>query len=378
MEIRAEFVQVRPQPVAPASPANPVYGGVERLLVVRDDRLGDLVLSLPAVERLRAAYGGARIGLLVAPGLSALARMFRPVDEVLESGPDVVSTTTVIRAFRPDAAVCLSRRGSVVCALHRAGVRRITGTGRRWFSFRFDRRVGRSRRRAMRHELEHALDIAACAGATHAAPRFPLDVPEDATERIDAWLGRQGIDEAPIVIHPGTGGSCPPWPVNRWLELARALRSVGRTVVVSVGPSEQALSRTFGAEEFAVLDGSLPELAALLARSRVVLSNSTGPIHLAAALDRPTLAIHAPWRSCSAERWAPYSEHGWALVVRRPGSRRWSRRQRRRWAAEGMSGLGIETVGAAVEALLAGNSPLAAAPLHGWPPSSQGVHYQGS
>jgi len=82
VEIHPELVQVRPQP-RPATPGHPVYADVRRLLVVRDDRLGDVTLTLPAIEWLKAAYPEADLGLLVRPDLASLASMFVPVDTVL-------------------------------------------------------------------------------------------------------------------------------------------------------------------------------------------------------------------------------------------------------------------------------------------------------
>jgi ADP-heptose:LPS heptosyltransferase len=339
------------------------------MLIVRDDRLGDLMLTLPAIDRLRRAYPETRIALLVAPSLVPLARLFTPIDEVLACGRDVAATAETIRHFQPHAAVCVSRRAAAARALRRAGVRRVTGTGRRWFSLLFDRRVEGSRRGSSRHELEHAMDIAARAGADVGAPAFPMTLPHLVVAETDAWLERNGIDVAPIVIHPGSGGSCPAWPAASWLRLAVALRASGYPLVVSGGPTECDLLEPFGTAGFPIFDHPLPELACLLRRSVLVLSNSTGPIHLAAALDRATLAIHAPWRSCGAERWGPYSRHGWALVVGRQGGRRWSRRRRRRWAARELARLPVEVVARAAGSMLAGASPRSETSSIAWPGS---------
>lgn len=361
METHLGLVQVRRLTDFHASRA-PVYPGVHSLLVVRDDRLGDLVLTLPAIERLKVAYPGARIGLLVQPELAPMAALFAPVDEVLCSGRDLAATTQTIREFSPDAAVCISRRASAARALRRAGVRQVTGTGRRLFSVLFDRRSSVSRRGVRRHELEHALDLAACAGASAAPPRFPIELPAGTADDVDRWLRTRGIEEDPIVIHPGSGGSCPAWPPDRWRQLAAELRAAGNPLVVTRGPADRAALEPFAGGGFVEFDRSLPELAALLQRARLVASNSTGPIHLASALDRPTLAIHAPWQSCSFERWGPYNEHGWALVVGRVEAGTWSRRRRRRQAAVLMRRLTVVAVRQAVESILGWTRPPAGVP----------------
>lgn len=334
-------------------PDSPVYDGVRKLLVVRDDRLGDLVLTLPAIDRLRAAYPHVVLGLLVQPTLAPLASLFTPVDEVIETG----DTAAAIRAFAPDAAVCISRRPAAAWALYGSGVRRVTGTGRRAFSFLFDRRVTGSRRGAIRHELEHAIDLAACAGAVPGPVRFPIEVPAEAQARVARWLAANAIAADPLVLHPGTAGSCPGWPAERWCRLAVELRQTNHPVVVTEGPADRLAMQPFADTNLPRLALGLPELAALFQRARLVVSNSTGPIHLANALGRPALAIHAPWRSCGVERWGPYGAGGWALVVGHPDARRWSRRRRRRLAHDLMDRLPVDTVQEAVQSMFATGRP---------------------
>jgi ADP-heptose:LPS heptosyltransferase len=324
------------------------------LLIVRDDRLGDLTLTLPAVDRLKAAYPDAVIGLLVRPEVAPLASMFAPVDCVLETGGDLPRK---IRDFAPDAAVCISRRFAAPLALRKAGVRRVTGTGRRWFSFLFDRRVDASRRAPVRHELEHALDLAARAGAVQGPLRFPIEIPEPATRQVARWLDAHGVVGDPLVLHPGTAGSCPGWAPGRWRELATLLHDAKHPVVITEGPADRAAMASFAGSGLPRFAAGLPELAALLSRARLTLGNSTGPIHLASALGRAALAIHAPWKSCAAERWGPYRDNGWALVIEHPDARGWSHRRRRRSAGWLMDQLPVETVYRAAHTMYASGQP---------------------
>ncbi|NIM01451.1 MAG: hypothetical protein GTO30_13785 [Acidobacteria bacterium] len=297
------------------------------------------------------AYPEAHIGLLVQPALAPLASLFTPVDSVLEASPELVET---LREFAPDAAVCISRGSAAPRALRRAGVRHVAGTGRRWFSFLFDRSVRVSRRATLRHELEHALDLGACAGAAPGPLRFPIEIPQATRDKVDRWLLGQGLAGDPVVVHPGSAGSCPGWAATRWRRLADRLREAGQAVVVTEGPTDRSALEPFADSELPRFAFSLPELAALLSRSRLTVSNSTGPIHLAAALGRATLAIHAPWNSCGAARWGPYAGNGWALVVEHEGAKRWSRRRRRRSARSLMDALPVETVLQAVLSMCGG------------------------
>ena len=236
--------------------------------------------------------------------------------------------------------MCISRSAGLAWAACRAGVPRRVGPGRRFYSGLFHRRVGEPRRDGRRHEAEYALSFAHRAGAVAGPAEFALNIPESARDRTRQWFDSSGLGSAPIVLHPGSGGSCPRWPLEHFLRLAQLLRSEGHQVVVSRGPGE-TIPELDGVPSFGK---GLSDLAALVDRAGLVVSNSTGTIHLAAALNRPTLAIHAPWASCGVSRWGPYSERGWGLVAHHADAVGWSRSERRRLAPALMRGIAPEAV----------------------------------
>lgn len=313
---------------------------MRRIAVVRHDRLGDLLLTVPAIAALRRTYSEAGIALLVDPARVEAAGMIGGVDDVLALRRAPYEMRRQLADVGADLAVCISRGAGPAWAACRAGVPRRVGPGRKFYSHLFHRRVGESRRQGRRHEAEYALSFAHRAGASAGPAEFPLDIPASARECAARWLDSHGLEKDPVVLHPGSGGSCPSWPAEHFTRLGEALRGEGLTVVVTRGPDE-TVRRPAGAPEFA--EGACA-LAALLERAPLVVSNSTGPIHLAAALGRPTLALHAPWASCGVARWGPYSERGWGLVAHHPQAEAWSRSERRIKGPALMSALSPETV----------------------------------
>lgn len=342
-------------------PGKPVPG-VRRIAVVRDDRLGDVVLTLPAIDALRRTYPDAELVAVVAPSLAELVARTAGVDRVCEATFDLRDAVERLRALAPDLLVCISRSPVQALAAWRAGIAQRVGPGRRWYSRAFNRRVEVSRRAGGRHEVEYALDFAHRAGACAAPARFPLDLRgEDraAAERTLAALPRG----APfVVLHPGRGGSCPGWPVECFMDLAAGLLGAGIGVVLSIGPADEVEARAFGgrnelAGRITTLRDPLPVLAAILERAAAVVASSTGPLHLAAAVGSSTLALHAPWPGCAPERWGPYADRGWALVAEAPEVRRWSKRLRRARAPELMAGLTPALVRDVVLKLVTGRTP---------------------
>jgi len=331
------LIQVERRPGEVRVPGEPIPG-VRRLVVERGDRLGDLIVTLPAVAALRAAYPAARLGLLVRESVAPVARIAAGVDEVLTCRGSHDARGALAR-FAPDLVVLASRGAAMALAARGAGAPHRVGTGRRLYSALFTRTVSERRRRGGRHEVEYTLSFAHRAGARAGAAVFGLDVPADAGAAAERWLDRAGLRAPFVLVHPGSGGSCPAWPPESWAALLAGLAPAGRGLALSIGPADAAVAGCCDRGELRGVprfDGGLLELAALARRAALVLANSTGPLHLAAALGTPTLALHAAGVSCGPGRWGPYAPNGWALAAPRRDP----------------SSLSVERVRAAVEELL--------------------------
>jgi ADP-heptose:LPS heptosyltransferase len=234
------------------------------------------------------------------------------------------------------------------------------GPGYRFYSPLFHRSVREHRRAGRRHEVEYALSFAHRAGAPSGEACFALRIPGESEEEVTRWAASHEAPPRAIVLHPGSGGSCPPWPLAHYLALAELLSREGVPVAFSVGPQDadvasgldQAAAPLSRLPRFA---GGIAATAAFLRRAAIAVGNSTGPMHLAAAIGVPTLTFHAPWPSCGPSRWGPYSPAGWALVAECEEAGRWSRRERRRRAPALMAAITPEKAAETVLALLAGS-----------------------
>ena len=335
--------------------------GVRRIVVARDDRLGDVVLSLPAVDALRRTYPEARLALMLRRPLHPLGSMVLGADDLLDAPSDLSSSIRLLRDYETDLLVCISRGGLLPWAAALAGVRYRVGTGYRLYSALLSHRVNERRRAGEHHELEYALSFAHRVGASPAIERFPLQVPDSARASADRWLAKSGLRDSYVLIHPGTGGSCPAWPVEHFLRLAAQVAAGGRPVVLSVGPADDAVRLALDRAPAPVralprTSAGIQELAALIQRAAVVVSNSTGPLHLAAALGVVTLGFYVPWATCGVSRWGPYAENGWALVADHEEARGWSRSRRRRDGAALLASIPVDLAAETLERLVPAGS----------------------
>jgi ADP-heptose:LPS heptosyltransferase len=301
--------------------------GPSRILVVRTDRLGDVVLTLPVFTPLRRCFPGAQLAMLAGHYAGAIVEGYPPVDELLwydDAGGLVPFRVMVgrLRSGRFDVAIIVhpTLRLALLASLARIPVR--IGTGYRYYSFLFNRRVYTHRKTAERHEVEYNLDLLAPLGCT-AIPAKPLDVPLDiprgARERASMILRDAGVTGRFVVIHPGSGGSAREWPLEHFGLLAAKFIELSNLAVVVTGTAGESAR----VEEVARVSSgravnlagrlNVKELAALLQKASLLVANSTGPLHVGVVVGLfPQTPVMGP------RRWGPYTDNARVLVPAKP------------------------------------------------------------
>jgi heptosyltransferase-3 len=293
--------------------------GVDSVLVVRSDRLGDWVLTLPLLERLKAAASGLRLGAMGTAAVAPLLERCPAVDAVVVSKRGLGGfreTTAEVRRGGFDAAVVVHPDMVDTLVVWWAGVKLRVGNGYRGYSFLYNRRVYFHRSPSTRHEIEYNLEYLKALGlpvpAEAIAPR--LDVTEADRAKARELLAARGVaDEGYVVIHPGSGGSSLNWSPRRYRVLAAELsKALGAAVVVTGSAAEAELASYVageGAGRVSVAgETDLGTLLGVLAGARLFVSSNTGPMHLAAAVGTPTLSLFSPLRSGAPARWGPRGE----------------------------------------------------------------------
>jgi lipopolysaccharide heptosyltransferase II len=291
----------------------------KRILVVRTDRLGDVVLSSPVLTALKATWPQCHTAMLLRSYTAELLQGHPDLDQIiLESEPlqSAFSLARRLRAEHFDLALLLHPTFRLALACRLAGIPVRVGTAFRGYSFLFNRRVPQHRKNSGRHELDLNLEIAAAIGARLEQVTFRLAVSETDLLYIRQKLQEVGLAAAQpfVVLHPGSGGSAMDWPPNRFGQLAHQLVSRLDLPVVLTGSSSERelIDRVAAACDTPLirLDGilSIKQLAALLQQAALVVANSTGPLHIARAFATPVIGLFCPIPACSPQRWGPYGK----------------------------------------------------------------------
>jgi len=304
---------------------------LSRILIVRTDRIGDVLLSTPVVEALRLKFPGANIAMLVSEQTKEILEGNPFLNEVLvDMGEKASKLAKRLKAKRFDTAVVLHPTPRLAWALSRAGIPLRVGTGYRGYSFLFTKRVYEHRKTALRHELEYNLSLAEALGASLTDPQPKIFLSSEdrawAKDRLNKAEVKEG--ERLVGIHPGSGGTARDWRPERFGELGeRIQRELGAKVVVTGVKGERKLAEAVASKMsqspvIIIGETSLKQLMAILEKESVFISNSTGPMHLAAAVGTPVVALFPPIRACSPRRWGPWGKGHKVILPKVPECRK--------------------------------------------------------
>jgi lipopolysaccharide heptosyltransferase II len=299
-----------------------------RLLAVRLDAMGDVVMTGPALRALKSQRPDRHLTLLTSPAGAEAAGLLPEVDEVIGyrapwmkhpaagGAASDLRLAERLRARRFDAGVIFTVYSQsplpAALLLHLAGVPLRLAHCRENPYHLLSHWVRESEPEAgIRHEVRRQLDLVAAVGARAADERLRVEPREGAARSVDSLLRRLGLDRRRdwLVAHPGASASSRRYPPELYAQALRTLsRANGLTPVLTGSESERPLTarvRALAGLDFPDLSGllDLHELAALLARAPLLVANNTGPVHLAAGSGTPVVDVyaltnpqHTPWR----------------------------------------------------------------------------------
>ncbi|SHI71736.1 ADP-heptose:LPS heptosyltransferase [Hymenobacter daecheongensis DSM 21074] len=304
-------------------------------LVSRTDAIGDVVLTLPVCGQLKRMFPGCRVVLLGRTYTQAVAEAcpwidaFLNFDDLLKL-PEA-EQVTMLRQQQAEAIVHVFPNKQVARLAQKAGIPSRIGTRNRWFHWlTCNRLVALSRRESPLHEAQLNLALLRPLGLTVTLPLpeiVPLVrlqpaavLPPDLAQLLRARQPGQ----LNVILHPRSRGSAREWGLAHFGTLVRLLHQAGHRVFITGTAAEGEELRPWLTEHAAALAAnltgrlSLPQLLAFIAAADGLVANSTGPLHLAAALGRHVLGLYPPMRPTHPGRWAPLGPHAEYLVFNRP------------------------------------------------------------
>ncbi|PKK92148.1 MAG: hypothetical protein CVV64_01645 [Candidatus Wallbacteria bacterium HGW-Wallbacteria-1] len=286
------------------------------ILVIETSSVGEVVLISPALRALRGAFPNARITALVIPGTRGVIEGLDTIDEIIcydkfGKHRNFTEALEFIRGLR-------KRNFDLVLLFHRSfrsavvsfftGARDRVGVSTQGRGFLVNETVP-NRGNPFQHEIERNNDIIRSLGIEPLSNRLEFHIPDSANEFARQILEDNSVTDGRLGgLYPGAG-----WPSKRWrgtnfAALGREMIRQGlcEKIVVLWGPGEEELARgiaiEIGENGFIPPATSLKELGALIRSCSVLVTNDTGPMHMASAIMAPQVVLMGPTHP---RRWGP-------------------------------------------------------------------------
>jgi lipopolysaccharide heptosyltransferase I len=344
-------------------------GGSPRVLIVRLSAIGDCVQTMPLAGAVRARWPEAQITWVVEKVSAPLVAACDAVDRIVVVPKGFSTSTKLLRQLRSVLSAtgfdfALDPQGLTKSGL----VGWLSGAKRR---IGFARPAGRELNPWLQSELvtsqatprvERYLELLRPLGIERPRVEFGLTLPAAAVATAANIVAQNRLTQRFAVLNPGAGWDSKRWPAERYAEVAAHLSSRGvSSLVVWAGPQENSWAQEIASrsQRAAVLapSTSLLELAALVGRASLFVGSDTGPLHLAAAVNTPCVALFG---ASSGVACGPFGGQHKVLQValdespgrKRPGADNWAMRT-----------IGVPAVCAACDAIVADATPTKLAPL---------------
>jgi ADP-heptose:LPS heptosyltransferase len=291
---------------------------VRRILVVRTDRVGDVVMITPVLRELRRAFPDAYLGALTNGKAAAVLHHNPRLDALITDDAGPGSFWRTVRAIRPhrftDALLVWPTKRAAY-QLFLAGIPRRIGVGHKLYEMlTFMRTVTRGYD-PPQHEARYCMDVARAIGVTtdDLTPEVYVSPPERQWAR--EHLRQLGIPDPArvVVVHSGSRNTAPNWSEGRYLQLVAAILEKDAARRVHVLLTALEMSGGFRRQIAELGDdrvhdvtpdvGPLRRLVSLIAASHALVASSTGPLHLASGLGIRTVGIFCRRPLFRAEHW---------------------------------------------------------------------------
>ncbi|MCE1164707.1 MAG: glycosyltransferase family 9 protein [Bacteroidetes bacterium] len=294
-----------------------------RVLVSRTDKIGDVILTLPLINEIKRLLPGSRITFLISRRLENLIEGYKDLDEIVYAEDFEGNTLTdLLRERKFDIAFSVFPRFELARYFSKAGIPIRAGTGYRWYSFLFNRRIKEHRKHSVKHESDYNLNLLKFLTEDISyEKKFYFSYTSSEYDEVKKILSGSGFDIESnfLIIHPGSKGSAYDLPVEKMRELSRKISGEfsDYNIVITGSKQERELADKFVETGKNIFNAAgligLRQLMILIDKSKLFISNSTGPIHIAGALNKNIAGFYPNSAPMNPERWRPLSDN--AVII---------------------------------------------------------------
>lgn len=281
---------------------------VKKILLIRTDRIGDLILTTPAIKSVRETYPDAKIDFLLKEYTYDILKDNRDVDRILCLNKDNISSDY-------DLAIAFNPGFQTNKITYLSGAKKRIGYNGKGGSFFLTHQYIDDRAKRIRHEVETALEITSLAGCECSDKNLQLSVNAESVEWANSYLERNQVSEKFVLLHPGARQKYIRWHKKKYARLAdEVLENYDCDVFIVQGPGEEQLVndvlRLIKKNVKVLSVSELKNLIAVFSKASLFVGNSTGTLHIASALNIPTIGIFGSRHPLDSYlEWGPWSSN---------------------------------------------------------------------
>lgn len=301
----------------------------KKILIARLDRIGDVVLSTPVIKALRDAYPDSHIAMMVRPYAREIVEGNPYLNEVIIYDKDgdhkgIAGNYKFIQELKEkkfDIAVILHPTNRTHLALSLAGIPERIGYDKK-AGFLLTRRIPHTKQFGMKHEIDYTLGILKYVGIEPSTRALYMPTSSASERKIEDIFKENRVKDSEIIVVISPGASCASkrWGVESFADVANGLieRYVARIIIIAGSVDKYFGDRlasliTAGCINLSGKTG-IGDIASLLKRASLFISNDSGPVHIGCAVGIPVIAIFGRSdRGLSPERWGPSGSRDRAL-----------------------------------------------------------------
>ena len=283
-----------------------------RILISRTDRVGDVVLSTPLPREIKRNFPDSFLAVLLRPYTKDIYLNNPYIDQIILFDPDEKSNSFIgkmkeIKKYRFSHALMLLPNERINWLLFFAGIRTRIGVGHKLYQYlTFTKYVDRKKYNPLRHEADYCMDLARKIGVNPKSLDTEIFLTEEEKKKV---AGKRKVllcdNKIVIGIHSSSGNSSPNWTPEEYLKLILKLKEfTGVKILVTDNKIPDAL-RNIEDVEYPNENKNLREAILNFASLDLLVSSSTGPMHISAALKIKTLSLFCPLTACSPKLWGP-------------------------------------------------------------------------
>lgn len=284
----------------------------KKILIIRTDRIGDVILSTPLIKAIKGVFPDSFLAFMCQEKTSEILINNNYLDEIItyDKEKSMFFYVKLLKKLKFDIALLLLPTEKLAWILFFAGIKeRITFGWKPYQALTFMKMVSRNKYIPLRHEADYCMDLARKIGVLNAELIPEINLTPSEIEKAKTLVNKSK-NEFIIGINPFSGKSAPNWKIEKYIELTKDISDRYENIMIyfhveGYNDIENFFDKSQKKKIVFLKNLPIREYILYISKFDVMISASTGPMHIAAALRVQTLSIFCPMTACSPKLWGP-------------------------------------------------------------------------